>query len=115
MDKAEFEGLMAGLNEALAFAKGEPQARAREHRVKVDRGFIAETRLKAGLTQQEFAKVTGASLGAVRKWERGERSPSGAAAMLVRILARAPDIVLREAGIAKPKPRPRRKRDERAA
>ena len=36
---------------------------------------MAAARLKAGLTQQEFARVTGAWLGTVRKWERGERSP----------------------------------------
>ena len=41
-----------------------------------------------------------ASLGTVRKWERGERSPSGAARMLVRILARDPALVIAEAGLA---------------
>jgi putative transcriptional regulator len=61
---------------------------------------VAATRLKAGLTQQEFARVTGASLGTVRKWEHGERSPSGAARMLVRILARDPALVIAEAGLA---------------
>ena len=61
---------------------------------------MAAARLEAGLTQQEFARVTGASLGTVRKWERGERSPSGAARMLVRILARDPGLVIAEAGLA---------------
>ena len=61
---------------------------------------MAAARLKAGLTQQEFARVTGASLGTVRKWERGERSPSGAARMLVRILARDPALVIAEVGLA---------------
>ena len=56
--------------------------------------------LEAGLTQQEFARAAGASLGTVRKWERGERSPSGAARMLVRILARDPALVIAEAGLA---------------
>jgi hypothetical protein len=44
--------------------------------------------------------AAGASLGTVRKWERGERSPSGAARMLVRILARDPALVIAEAGLA---------------
>ena len=66
--------------------------------VEVDRTFVAAARLKAALTQQEFARATGASLGTVRKWERGERSPSGAARMLVRILARDPALVIAEAG-----------------
>ncbi len=70
MDGKDFGKLIAGLEDALAYAKGRKSPGARAHRVKVDRSFIAETRLKAGLTQEEFAKVTGASLGTVRKWER---------------------------------------------
>jgi len=99
MKKKDFETLMGGLGEALAYAEKRPGANVRERRVRVDRGFVAETRLKAGLTQAEFAKATGASLGTVRKWERGERSPSGAAGMLVRVMARAPELVIEEAGL----------------
>ena len=62
--------------------------------------FVAAARLEAGLTQQEFARAAGASLGTVRKWERGERSPSGAARMLAPILARDPALVIAEAGLA---------------
>jgi putative transcriptional regulator len=40
--------------------------------------------------------AAGASLGTVRKLERGERSLSGAARMLARILA----LVIAEAGLA---------------
>jgi putative transcriptional regulator len=98
--KTDFDGLLAGLEDALAYAKGQPNPGTRETAVEVDRTFVAATRLKAGLTQQEFARVTGASLGTVRKWERGERSPSGAARMLVRILARDPALVIAEAGLA---------------
>jgi transcriptional regulator with XRE-family HTH domain len=61
--------------------------------------FVAAGRLEAGLTQQEFARAAGASLGTVRKWERGERSPSGAARMLAPILARDPALVIAEAGL----------------
>ncbi len=100
MKKADFDGLMTGLEEALSYAKGKRKPGARSHRIVVDRNFVAAARLKAGLSQEQFAKVTGASLGTVRKWERGERSPSGAAQMLVRILARAPELVIAEAGLA---------------
>jgi Helix-turn-helix domain len=54
--------------------------------------------LEAGLTQQEFARAAGASLGTVRKWEHGERSPSGAVRMLARILAHDPALVDRGGG-----------------
>jgi len=115
MDSKDFDSLIAGLEDALSYAKGRASPGTRVHRIKVDRTFIAQTRLKAGLTQEEFAKVTGASLGTVRKWERGERSPSGAAGMLVRILARDPALVIQEAGIAKTRTRRRPSRSERAA
>jgi putative transcriptional regulator len=65
-----------------------------------DRTFVAAARLEAGLTQQEFARAAGNSLGTVRKWERGKRSPSGAARMLAPILARDPALVIAEAGLA---------------
>lgn len=99
MEAKDFDTLMAGLGDALAYAERKPRKETRERKVEVTRTFVAETRAKAGLTQAEFAKVTGASLGTVRKWERGERSPSGAAAMLVRIMAQAPELVIEEAGL----------------
>lgn len=100
MKKKDFDNLITGLEEALSYSKGKRHASAREHNIAVDQTFVAQTRLKAGLSQQEFAKVTGASLGTVRKWESGERNPSGAAQMLVRILARAPALVIEEAGMS---------------
>jgi putative transcriptional regulator len=109
MNRKDFAGLMAGLSAALSYAEGKTSPGAREHRVKVDRSFVGATRLKAGLTQEEFAKVTGASLGTVRKWERGERIPSGAAGMLIRILARQPKLVIQEAGLMQKKSRGQRR------
>ena len=108
MKKKDFENLISGLYDALAYAKSERKAGLRVHTVRVDRNFVAQTRLNAGLSQEDFAKVTGASLGTVRKWETGERSPSGAAQMLVRVLARAPEIVMAEAGLSKTLQRKRR-------
>ena len=115
MDNKNFEGFIAGLDDALSYAKGQASPETRTHRIKVDRTFVAEARLKAGLTQEQFAWVTGASLGTVRKWERGERSPSGAARMLVRILARDPNLVIQEAGLTLEKTRRRQRRAGQAA
>lgn len=101
MNDADFTKIMDGLGQALDHAKGDPSPKTRETKISVSRSFVAETRLKAGLTQAQFAKATGASLGTVRKWERGERTPSGAAGMLVRIMARDPELVIEEAGLRK--------------
>ena len=97
MKKSDFDNLIAGLDEALSHAKGSPNPGARTHVVQVDAAFVTRARKAAGLTQAQLAQVIGASLGTVRKWERGERSPSGAARMLMRILARDPALVIAEA------------------
>ncbi len=99
MKEHDFDGLMTGLKEALSYTKGKRNTGARLHKIAVDRTFVAANRLKAGLSQAQFANVTGASLGTVRRWESGERSPSGAAQMLVRTLARAQEPVIAEAGM----------------
>ena len=94
------DALVAGLEDALAYAKGQPNPGTRETAVEVDRTFVAAARLEAGLTQQEFARAAGASLGTDRNWERGERSPSGAARMLVHIPGRDPALEVPESGLA---------------
>jgi hypothetical protein len=47
MNKTDFDGLVAGLDDALAYAKGYQNAQRRARSVKVDRTFAASARLKA--------------------------------------------------------------------
>lgn len=98
MKEMDFARLLDGLNDALAFAKDQKRG-SREHRIEESRNLVVLTRMRAGLTQAQFAKAMGASLGTVRKWESGERVPSGAAGTLVRLMARAPQLVLEEVGL----------------
>lgn len=93
MTRSAFNKIMAGLKEARAFAQGKPVTGLRVHRRKVVKSEVAAVRLKTGLTQNEFAKLLGASVGTVRKWETGERAPSGAAETLLRLLDAKPKIV----------------------
>jgi putative transcriptional regulator len=108
MTKA-FDKILAGLTEARQFARGEPVNGPQAHERSILNTEVAEVRLKAGLTQVQFADVLGASIGTVRKWESGERSPSGAAERLLRLLAAEPKIVTRTLGIKAlaPKRQPR--------
>jgi putative transcriptional regulator len=87
-----FDDLKEGLSEALDHAGGKPVA-ARARAVTVARGEVKAARLKAGLTQEEFASVLGAGVATLRKWEQGQRRPSGAAARLIQIIAMKPGIV----------------------
>ncbi len=95
-----FDGIIEGLEQALDHARGRTVPGLREHQVASS--LVSEARERAGLTQAEMATVLGASLGTVRKWERGERQPSGAARTLVRIMHADPDIVLKAAGWTTP-------------
>ena len=56
--------------------------------------FARRTRLRLGLTQQEFSKRIEVPVETIRNWEQGKRSPTGAAKALLRILERAPEVAL---------------------
>jgi putative transcriptional regulator len=47
------------------------------------------------MTQAEFAAAFGISLGTLRHWERGDRTPRGPALVLLNVVAKEPEAVLR--------------------
>ncbi len=96
MSSKAFEKILKGLNEARSYAQGARVAGLKAHQVKPNE--IAALRLRDGLTQAQFADLLGTSLGTIRKWESGERSPSGAAARLVELLEANPKIVTKTLG-----------------
>lgn len=99
MGSTAFEKILKGLNEASAFARGEHVPGLRAHKVDVKRNAIAAMRLRERLTQSQFAELLGTSLGTLRKWESGERKPSGAAARLIQLMEAQPKIVTQTLGI----------------
>lgn len=56
---------------------------------------VKEVRRRTGLTQSEFAARFAISLGTLRHWERGDRTPRGTALVLLNIIAKEPKTVLR--------------------
>ena len=90
MGKA-FQSISAGLNEAIAHAKGQ-RVKARVHRIEpMD---VKAIRDKVGMSQTEFAAAFGISLGTLRHWERGDRQPHGTARVLLTVVSRKPKAVL---------------------
>lgn len=55
---------------------------------------IQAARERLGMSQDTFAETFHISVGTVRNWEQGKRSPSGAAAALLWLLTKIPDEIL---------------------
>lgn len=60
-----------------------------------DVGQVTAARQKLAMTQEQFAAFLSVPLGTVRKWERGENRPSGAAQVLLKVIQREPEAVRR--------------------
>lgn len=87
-----FDSVMEGLNEALAFARGDT-ASAKVHRIEVPDVDVAAIRASTGLSQTAFAKSIGVAKGTLLNWEQGRRHPTGPAQVLLAMIARKPSLV----------------------
>ena len=54
-----------------------------------------------GLSQAAFAKLLGVSVRTLQEWEQGRKMPSGAAATLLKVASRHPEV-LQELAAAQP-------------
>ena len=89
------QDIIAGLKEALAHARGEDVPGMRVHRIEVPEVDTKAIRKKLRLTQEQMALALGTSPSGYRKWEQGQRQPSGAARTLLRVMEQEPEAVLR--------------------
>lgn len=60
---------------------------------KIELSPIVETRHRVGLSQSQFAKTIGISVNTLKSWEQGQRKPSGAAEVLLKLLGKHPELV----------------------
>lgn len=99
--------LIQSLNDAIAFEKGDLEARTRTREltlpeVKVDapphytNDRIRSTRLKLGYSQSVFAKTLNVSVQTVRAWEQGTRVPDGPTRRLLELAEEAPEVLTRK-------------------
>ena len=94
MSKRAFDDIRAGLEEALAVARGRAQP-ARVTRIAAPEFDVRKLREALGLTQEQFAAAFAVSVGTVRNWEQGRREPQGPARVLLAVIAREPEAVKR--------------------
>ena len=57
------------------------------------RSPIVRARLKAGLTQEQFAALLGVSRRTLEQWEQGRRKPSQAAKTLIKVADLYPEVL----------------------
>lgn len=93
MTKRAHDKIMAGLRDALAYARGD-KSRGVDRVVEVPAVDVRAARRKLGMTQKDFARNFGVSLDTVRNWEQGRRHPEGPARMLLAVIERNPKAML---------------------
>jgi len=87
-----FNSIKQSLEEAIDFSNG---------RTKGARVFrpgsvnVKALRKQIRMTQVEFAASFGISLGTLRHWERGDREPHGPALVLLNLVQKEPQTILR--------------------
>ena len=89
-----FEKIMAGMEDALAYAEGET-TRGVAHQIEIQEVDIVALRKRLGLSQTRFAATFGFSPKTVRNWEQGLRHPDGPARILLQVIDREPEAVMR--------------------
>ena len=86
--------IIEGMKEALAISKGELPCAT--YRIHVPESInVKAIREKMGLSQSSFANQFGLSIYALRNWEQGKRQPDPAARAYLKIIDKAPDVVVR--------------------
>ena len=90
MSKA-FEEISAGLNDAIAHARGRKSGVIVHEPETIDVKAIGK---KTGMSQQRFCTTFGISLGTLRHWEQGLRSPRGPARVLLKVVDHIPGAVI---------------------
>jgi putative transcriptional regulator len=87
-----FSSIKQGLSEAIDYSEGNLKKAVVHEFSPLD---VKAIRAKVGMSQSEFASAFGISVSTLRHWERGDRTPQGPALVLLNVVAKEPDVVLR--------------------
>jgi putative transcriptional regulator len=91
MSKA-FTEISEGLKDAINHAQGK-KCGVSEHKPEIL--DVKKIRQQTGLTQQSFCAAFGISIGTLRHWEQGLRTPRGAARVLLKVVEQNPKAVMK--------------------
>ena len=85
--------IIQGLEEALAWSKGEDVPVRVTHTMRVPEVDVANVRRKMGLSQTEFALKFGFPTATLRNWEQGRVRPDTPTRVLLAVIAKHPESV----------------------
>ena len=88
-----FDGLMNGLNEALAYEKGSAKAETYARKRNLPEIDVAKERASLNMTQKAFSSLIGVSKRTVEAWECGKCTPSPTAKKLMHLLSIDPSLI----------------------
>ena len=94
MGKDAFDKISAGLEDAIAHARGDGK-RAKARQIDLENIDVAAIRKGLGLSQDKFANAFGVSVATLRGWEQGHRHPTGPSRAFLRVIEKEPEAVLR--------------------
>jgi len=87
-----FKSIKQGLTEAVQYSENKcPKAIVH----KFSAINVKNIRTNLGMSQTEFASAFGISVSTLRHWERGDRSPRGPALVLLNVVSKEPQAVLK--------------------
>ncbi len=90
MKNKDFQELVGSIKQAGRIHRGQAKP-SRQFSYKPEDVRAIRTRLKK--SQLEFAIMIGVSVDTLQNWEQGRREPDGPAKALLRVAAKAPDVV----------------------
>ena len=88
-----FGSLSESLNEAVEYAKGNPNAKVRVTKRQLPEVNVAEVRSAVHMTQKAFASVLGVSTRTVESWECHRSTPSPTARKLICLIGEDHELV----------------------
>lgn len=99
MSKKVADGILRGLEQALAFVEG--TAKKGTYVVHIPPEIdVRAIRVRLGLTQQQFAARFGFNITTLRHWEQGRRVPEGPTRAYLLVIDREPEAVEKALRIA---------------
>lgn len=85
-----FDELISSVREGGAILRGEASP---SRTFSIEGPDIKEIRRGYQLSQDQFAALLGISVGTLRNWEQGRRTPEGPARVLLQVAAKHPEAV----------------------